>query len=474
MEGVWRGIVRFVGNFGVRNNNLRKMKKSVVGSMVVGCLLVELMGGCAKDLEEGLPKVTTNSLISLTESTFEVGGTVVSEGSGSVIKRGISWSGTGDPRSASATKSDNGTGIGVYRSKITGLTPETRYYYRAYATNSAGTSYGEEASVVTKKAILAPTVTTMPISSVELTTAECGGIVSANGGDSIVLCGICWDTNPNPTSSSTNKIVLTYSTPVYSCSLTNLSFSTKYYVRAFAINSKGVSYGEEVSFTTKVFPDFQMAIILGGTYQMGSYNGNSDEKPEHWVTLSNFKIGIREVTVELWNAVMPNSSFRNELNKLPISNVSLNDAMTFVRRLGLATNKNYRLPTEAEWEYVAGEGSSNRTLYATGLNDTTSFAERAWYLTNADDVLHEVGALLPNKLGVYDLGGNVMEWCYDWYGDYSSSDATNPKGPTFGSKKVLRGGSFADPAANCRTSTRMSMDPAGSNRRTGIRIALTE
>lgn len=450
------------------------MKKGYVGSILIGSLLVVMMNGCSKVGEEGLPEVTTNKLISFTETSFEVGGTVVSEGASPILKRGISWSGTGDPRSASAHKTEDGSGVGTFRSKITGLEPETRYYYRAYATNSAGTSYGEEASIVTKKATFVPTVTTMPVSSIELTTAECGGMVSANGGDSVVRCGICWDTNPNPTTSSNSKVVLTYSAPVFSCPLTNLNYSTKYYVRAFAVNSKGVSYGEEISFTTKILPEIQMTSVVGGTFQMGSSSGLSNEKPVHGVTLGNFKIGTKEITIEIWNAVMPISAFRNERNKLPVSGVSLNDVMTFITRLSLATNKNYRLPSEAEWEYVAGEGSANRTFYATGLNDTLSFAERAWYFANSEDGVHEVGTLLPNKLGVYDMGGNVMEWCYDWYGEYSSSDVTNPKGPTSGIKKVLRGGSFADPAANCRTSMRLYLDPSASNRTTGFRIALTE
>lgn len=446
------------------------MKRYIPYTVLIGLVL----SGCSRDLDANLPKVTTAGIISLTETTFESGGAVISDGGYSILKRGVCWSSTSEPTAASENKTEDGVGIGTFRSKVTGLTPETRYYYRAYATNSEGTAYGEELSFVTKDALFAPTVTTNAVSSIELTTAECGGIVTGNGGDPVVRCGVCWDTNPNPTTSLSTKVVLTYSTPNFDCTLINLNFSTTYYVRSFAVNTKGVSYGENRTFTTKKMPDIALVSVVGGTFQMGSTVGPSNEQPLHWVTLSNFKIGKTEVSVELWNAVMPDNQFRNEQNALPISDVTMNMAMDFITRLCKVTNLNYRLPTEAEWEYVAGEGSVARTLYAAGLNDTASFAERAWYGFNSNEQIHPIGTLLPNKLGIFDLAGNVSEWCFDWYGDYSGSAVTNPKGPTSGNKKVLRGGSFMDAASNCRTSIRQGLDPNSKNSTTGIRIALSE
>lgn len=436
--------------------------------------LLIVLGACSGNMDDQLPVVATNGILSLTDSTFESGGNVTSEGVNAVLKRGICWNTTGKPTVKGSTKTEDGVGAGLFRSKITGLLQDTKYYYRAYATNSAGTSYGEEYVVVTKKSVTIPTITTMPLSDIELTTAECGGIVSANGGDSILRCGVCWDTNPTPTTSSPGIVVLDYNQPVYYCTLKNLNYSTRYYVRSFAVNSKGVAYGEILSFTTKTLPAFELTSIGGGRFQMGSNDGEVNEQPVHWVTLDQFKIGTREVTVELWNAVMPNSEFRNEPNDLPISNVSYNDVMMFITRLDLATNTNYRLPTEAEWEFVAGEGVDARTLYAAGLNDTSTFTRRAWYVSNADGAVHPVGSLQSNKLGVFDMGGNVMEWCQDWYGDYSSSEVLNPKGPSSGTKKVLRGGSFADPALFCRTSMRLFQNPSSSNKMMGFRIALTK
>jgi formylglycine-generating enzyme required for sulfatase activity len=366
----------------------------------------------------------------------------------------------------------DGSGLGTFRSKIKNLMPETRYCFRAYATNSEGTAYGEEQSFVTKKSVSLPSVTTALVSSIELISAECGGTITANGGDTITRCGICWDTNPNPTTSSTTKVVLTHTTDVFSCTMTELNYSTTYYVRAFAVNSKGVSYGETQMFKTKVLPAFEMISIVGGTYQMGSNIGFSNEQPVHSVTLNSFKIGKTEVTVELWNAVMLASQFRNELNANPISTINFNTVMEFITRLSLATKKNYRLPTEAEWEYVAGEGCGTRTLYATGLNDTVGINSRAWFLLNSDNGIHPVGMLLPNKLGVYDMGGNVAEWCNDWFGDYDSAAATNPKGPSSGTRKVYRGGSFSDTPDGCRTAVRQNLDPNVVRSNIGFRIAL--
>jgi len=433
-----------------------------------------LLGACSRDLDTNMPKVQTNGIMSVTDTSFECGGTVISDGGFNITSRGICWSTTDVPTAVEGFKTEDGVGVGVFMSKVVGLDPVTRYYYRAYATNSEGTGYGEVFTFVTKKSVFAPTVTTNLITSIELITAECGGVVTANGGDSVVRCGVCWSTSPNPTTSLTTKVVQNYTTNEFTCSLTALNYSTTYYVRAYAVNTKGVSYGDNQMFTTKVLPSIALVSVTGGTFQMGSYNGLSNEQPVHTVTVNNFKIGKTEVTIEMWNAVMQNSLYRPEQIDLPANNISMNMAMEFVTRLSLATQKNYRLPTEAEWEYAAGEGSGSRTFYAAGVNDTVDFAERAWYSSNANGDTHPVGMLLPNKLGIFDMGGNVSEWCKDWYGEYSSETIVNPKGPQTGNQKVLRGGSFSDDAAGCRTSIRQSLNPASFNRTTGFRIALNE
>lgn len=450
------------------------MKKSVLVAVGMVVLTALVLSGCSRDANEGLPKVQTNGAISLSDTTFECGGTVLSDGGNKVTSRGLCWSATSEPRAVEGFMTKDGTGTGTYRSKIIGLVPETRYYYRAYATNSEGTSYGEEQTFVTKRSLFAPTVSTGLVTEIELITAECGGYVTATGGDSVVRYGVCWDTNPNPTTSSTTKVVLNYNTPNFTCTLANLMHSTTYHVRAFAVNTKGVSYGENRTFTTKVLPPIEMVSVSGGTFSMGSNNGLSNEQPVHSVSLGNFKMGKTEVTVEMWNAVMPNSMNRNEVNLFPVSGVSFNTVMDFITRLGLATKKNYRLPTEAEWEYAAGGGQSARYLYAAGLNDTVGFSARAWFALTSDFQKHTVSGLLPNNLGFFDLAGNVAEWCNDWYGDYTGEAVSNPKGPTSGIKKVFRGGSFSDEPDKCKTTARQNLDPNSPNTTLGFRLALTE
>lgn len=449
------------------------MKKWFGGVLAVGCTVL-VLSSCARNLVEDLPAVMTSGIISLTETSFESGGNVTDEGVDAVTKRGLCWNTAGSPTVAASTKTVDGAGLGIFRSRVTNLLPDTKYYFRAYATNSAGTVYGAEFHTVTKKSVTIPTTTTLPISDIELTSAVSGGIVVAHGGDTVVRCGICWDVNPDPTTSSAGKVVLNYSTPVFDCTLTGLKHSTKYYVRSYAVNTKGVAYGENISFTTKTLPEIAMTSVPGGMFQMGSYGGSSNEQPVHWVTLNRFKMGVKEVTVELWNAVMPNAESRNLQNNLPVSNVNFNDVMTFITRLGLATNTNYRLPTEAEWEYVAGEGAANRTLYATGSNDTVGFGQRAWYEGNAEGTVQPVGALLPNKLGLYDLAGNVKEWCMDWYGEYDTADATNPKGQPSGTMKVLRGGAYNESALSNSIGKRTALEPNKTNSTIGFRIALSE
>lgn len=450
------------------------MKKSFLEAVGMVVLTALVLSGCSRDADEGLPKVQTNVVISVSDTTFECGGTVLSDGGNKVTSRGLCWSSTSEPMAVEGLMTKDGTGTGTYRSKILGLIPETRYYYRAYATNSQGTSYGEIKMFVTDKGVFAPTVSTGLVTDIELITAECGGYVTATGGDSVVRYGICWGVNPNPTTSSTTKVVLNYTTRDFSCTIANLNYSTTYHVRAFAVNSKGVSYGENRTFTTKVLPPIEMVAVAGGTFSMGSNNGLSNEQPVHSATLGNFKLGKTEVTIELWNAVMPNSMNRNEVNNLPVSGVTFNTVMDFITRLGLATKKNYRLPTEAEWEYAAGGGQGSRFLYAAGLNDTVGFSARSWFSLNSDAEKHTVASLLPNNLGIFDLAGNVAEWCNDWYGDYTSEALSNPKGPSSGTKKVFRGGSLSDDPAKCKTTARQNLDPNTPNSTLGFRIALTE
>ena len=227
---------------------------------------------------------------------------------------------------------------------------------------------------------------------------------------------------------------------------------------------------------------FKMVAVEGGTFQMGAtseqQNPYSDEKPVHDVTLSSYYIGETEVTQALWEAVMGSnpSCFKGSDN--PVECVSYNDCVAFVKKLNdklkaagqLPAGREFRLPTEAEWEYAARGGNRSRGYQYSGSNTLSSVA---WYGESWDTgSTHPVKKKQANELGLYDMSGNVWEWCYDWYYDYSSSSQTNPKGPSTGSYRVLRGGSWYFNAQVCRVADRNYYSPDSRNSFNGLRLAL--
>ena len=230
-----------------------------------------------------------------------------------------------------------------------------------------------------------------------------------------------------------------------------------------------LAFHENKTFTVKGV-SFEMVFVEGGTFQMGSNDGDSDEKPVHQVTLSNYYIGKTEVTQELWQAVMGSnpsfSSFKGAKN--PVNYVSWNDCQEFIKKLNKLTKQNFRLPTEAEWEYAARGGNKSRGYKYSGSDYLGSVA---WYEDNSGNEVHPVGSKSPNELGLYDMSGNVWEWCSDWYGSYPSSSQTNPTGPSSGSYRVLRGGSFYVGAAGCRSANRFINGPIYRSLSLGLRLA---
>ena len=221
-------------------------------------------------------------------------------------------------------------------------------------------------------------------------------------------------------------------------------------------------------------PDIAMVYVSGGTFTMGatSEQGSDawdDEKPAHSVTLSGYYIGKYEVTQELWKAVMGSNPSNFKGDNLPVERVSWNDVQEFLRKLNAMTGKNYRLPTEAEWEFAARGGNSSRGYKYSGGN---SIGNVAWFGVNSGSRTHAVGTKSPNELGIYDMSGNVYEWCQDWYGSYSSSSQRNPQGPNSGSFRVYRGGSWNYSAGRCRVSFRLYNTPGGRDSYLGFRLAL--
>ncbi len=198
---------------------------------------------------------------------------------------------------------------------------------------------------------------------------------------------------------------------------------------------------------------FKMIRVEAGTFRMGSTSGDSDEQPVHSVTLSSdYYIGETEVTQELWTAVMGTnpSNFTSD-SQLPVEKVSWNDCQTFITKLNSLTGATFRLPTEAEWEFAARGGNKSQGYTYSGSNTIDNVA---WYTDNSSSKTHVVKTKSPNELGIYDMSGNVWEWCQDWYGSYSSAAVTDPQGASSGSSRVYRGGSWGNYATYCRCTNR--------------------
>jgi formylglycine-generating enzyme required for sulfatase activity len=240
--------------------------------------------------------------------------------------------------------------------------------------------------------------------------------------------------------------------------------------------------GSNFSETAVSGQSFEMVFVTGGTFTMGCTSEQSgcddDEKPTHSVTLNSYLIGKHEVTQGLWKAVMgglpsslTSSSSYGYGDRYPVYYVSWNDIVDdFIPKLKAMTGKNYRLPTEAEWEYAARGGKSGGFMYS-GSN---TIDDVAWYYGNSSSTTHVVGTTKSaNGLGIYDMSGNVWEWVNDWYDSYSSDSQNNPKGPERGSYRVLRGGSWSIVAGYCRVSHRGGINPDYRGYGMGFRLAVS-
>jgi len=216
-----------------------------------------------------------------------------------------------------------------------------------------------------------------------------------------------------------------------------------------------------------------MILVTGGTFSMGSTSGLSDEQPVHAVTVSSFYLDAKEVTVAQYRAFctapgstysMPSAPSWGWIDNNPIVNVSWNDATEYAIWAGK------RLPTEAEWEYAARGGTLSHGYSYSGSN---TIDDVAWYGSNSGSRTRGVGAKTPNELGLYDMSGNAIEWCSDWYDGryYSVSPSINPKGPLTSTTRVLRGGSWLNLGLNCRVAVRVWVTPTYVYDNYGFRCA---
>ncbi|MBQ8855839.1 MAG: SUMF1/EgtB/PvdO family nonheme iron enzyme [Bacteroidales bacterium] len=221
---------------------------------------------------------------------------------------------------------------------------------------------------------------------------------------------------------------------------------------------------------------FNMVYVEPGTFSMGS-TSTQEEQPVHEVTISKpYYIGETEVTQELWIQIIGNNPSYSKGNKLPVSGVSWNDCQTFIQKLNevteskIITGMTFGLPTEAEWEFAAKGGNLSKGYIYSGSD---VIGDVAWWTSNTHPYYYkDVKTKDPNELGIYDMSGNVYEWCQDWYGDYKEFAVTDPTGPSNGTAYVIRGGAYCTNSNLCTCTYRSSSNPDDRHTKLGLRLVL--
>ena len=224
----------------------------------------------------------------------------------------------------------------------------------------------------------------------------------------------------------------------------------------------------------------EMVWVEGGTFTMGSNEARGvshnyeASKPEHPVSVDGFYICRFEVTQGVWRAVMGEnpSKFQSSGDSLPVEQVLWSDAQQFVTLLSQMTGRRFRLPTEAEWEYAARGGVKARKEEPFAGCPREQLNLYAWYCVNSERLTHKVGSLEPNELGLYDMSGNVAEWCSDWMEPYTDEPQTNPRGPRTGESRVLRGGHYNSVSSACTVYDRSWYTPSATSEYYGLRVVM--
>lgn len=381
-----------------------------------------------------MPTVTTSQVTNITQMTAQGGGNVTSDGGAAVTQRGICWSTSHNP-TANGSHSNSGSGTGSFTANMTGLMANTTYYVRAFATNSQGTSYGNEVSFTTSQNISSPTVTTSAVTNITQTTAQGGGNVTNDGGASVTQRGICWGTSHNPTTSGSHAASGT-GTGSYTVQMTGLTANTTYYVRAYAINSQGTSYGDEITFSTLAnLPTVTTSDITNITQTTAAGGGNVTANggatvtargvcwsTSHNPTTSNshtsdgtgngsFSSSITGLTgnttyyVRAYATNSVGTAYGSEVTFVTMQNVSLptvttneitnitqttaqgggnvtNDGGATVTERGICWSTN-QTPTISSSHASSGTGSGAFTVNMTGLTAHTTYYVRAYAINSA-------------------------------------------------------------------------------------------
>lgn len=446
-------------------------------------------------------KMTLPSVATVTVSKIGVGkasfsSKLLDNGNGNVTDCGFCYSTSANPTTSDASIS-YGKATGEFGKTVTGLNENTTYHVRAYAINELGTAYSEDVTFKTLE-VTVPVLSSVTTGTISNTSAELEASVTSLGNGTLRDAGFVYSTNQYPTLD--DHMISCGKNTTLKTTAQGLTPETKYYVRAYATNEKGTAYGTEKAFTTTktvVNPyttitvetsygsvQFDMAKIDGGTFTMGAQStsssqanydkdADSDEKPTHSVTLSSYYMGKTPVTQLLWYVVMgsyPNiSNTYGRGDDYPVYNVTYTQCEQFITKLNSLTKKKFRMPTEAEWEFAARGGNNSNKYKYSGSNTIGSVA---WYSSNSGNKTHPVAQKEANEVNLYDMSGNVWEWCSDWYGNYTMSAQTNPKGPSSGPGRVIRGGGYNDSPTECRVSVRSNASASSSFTTLGFRLVM--
>lgn len=350
-----------------------KNKKITWISITKFLLFALLIGvGCKKEDERQIPELTTKAVREITKTTASSGGVITSDGGSIVTSRGICWSINPSPI-ITDSKTTDGTGIGYFTSSMSDLNPNTTYYVRAYATNDIGTAYGNEISFSTNPATL-PELTTSPLTSITINSAECGGNITSDGLSAITIRGVCWSTSQNPTITD-NHTVDGAGTGTFTSSLTGLTQGTNYYARAYATNSIGTSYGNQITISTPL-PDGPGSTLTdadGNVYNTVWINGRQWTKENLRTTKYNDGSSIALVdNRDLWyNTYTPAYCWLND-DKATYGNFGALYNWYAVNSSKLCP-VGWHIPSDAEW--YAMENYVDQTINdpnATGWRGTTA------------------------------------------------------------------------------------------------------
>ena len=456
------------------------MKRLYFATMMLLCVFLV---GCKPEPE--VPTVVTKEVVEIASNTAKIISSVDADGGAEVTSRGVCWSTSNNP-TIDDNNTNDGNGMGTFTSELQNLTPSTAYFVRAYAVNSAGVAYGEKIGFVT-----------LPEADDNDDNNDGdddnngddddnndgdddnngdgdddnNGDGDDNNGDGDDNNGDGDDDNNGDGDDDNNGDGDDDNNGDGDDDNNGDGDDDN--------NGDGDDDLAEVLDITVNGVTFNMILVKSGTFYMGAQKEDpnapnydeeawSREAPVHQVTLSDYYIAEAEVTQELWMAVMGNNPSHFEGAQRPVEQTTWYQCQTFINTLNQLTGLSFRFPTEAEWEFAARGGNESSGYKYSGSD---IIDDVAWYSADGKKTA-DVMTKKPNELGIYDMSGNVMEWCSDAYGDYTSEHQIDPTGPN-GVDRVVRGGCCLSNATYCRVALRNFLHPGGASYGIGMRLALS-